>query len=78
MRSTSWGKSKSRRGGVLLAVGRPALIVKDGSEEIKSPDGTTVVVGANGDAFLYFPNGQKEEHTSKYKVRVKLNIVFNW
>ena len=40
----------------------------DGAEDMSFPDGTKVEVKTNGDRTLYLANGQKEVHTSEFKV----------
>ena len=40
----------------------------DGTENINFPDGTKVIVKVNGERTLLLPSGQKEIHTSAYKV----------
>lgn len=43
-------------------------IDKDGAEDLAFPDGTKVEVKVNGDRTLLLANGQKEIHTTEYKV----------
>ena len=49
--------------------GREVTQFNNGKTETKFPDGTIVIDEANGDSIILLPNGQKEEHTSQYKVR---------
>ena len=48
--------------------GREVTQFNNGKTETKFPDGTVVIDEANGDSIILLPNGQKEEHTSQYKV----------
>ena len=48
--------------------GREVTQFNNGKTETKFPDGTIVIDEANGDSIILLPNGQKEEHTSQYKV----------
>ena len=48
--------------------GREVTQFNNGKTETKFPDGTIVINEANGDSTILLPNGQKEEHTSQYKV----------
>ena len=49
--------------------GREVTQFNNGKTETKFPDGTVVIDEANGDSIILLPNGQKEEHTSQYKVK---------
>ena len=49
--------------------GREVTQFHNGKSETKFPDGTIVIEEVNGDSIILLPNGQKEEHTSQYKVK---------
>ena len=56
--------------------GREVTQFNNGKTETKFPDNTIVIDEANGDSIILLPNGQKEEHTSQYKVRDHAKFYF--
>ena len=54
---------------ISFADGSVKRIDTDGTENINFPDGTKVIVKANGERTLLLPTGQKEIHTTTFKVR---------